>query len=133
VLVRWGIRLAASLVGIAVGIILSAALLSDFNATTTGVVVATVLFWIVHLVINFIALRILIRQPSVSMAGLLALASTIVALFIVNIVVDDVSIHGAVTYLLATLIIWLSTALGDVIGTSLVRSRRREQRAERRA
>jgi hypothetical protein len=133
VLVRWGIRLAASLVGIAVGIILSAALLTDFNVTTTGVVVATVLFWIVHLVINFIALRILIRQPSVSMAGLLALASTIVALFIVNIVVDDVSIHGATTYLLATLIIWLCTALGDVIGTSLVRARRRDRRDERRA
>jgi len=128
VLVRWGIRLAASLVGIAVGIILSAALLTDFNVTTTGVVVATALFWIVHLVINFIALRILIRQPSVSMAGLLALASTIVALFIVNLVVDDISIHGFVTYLLATLIIWLSTVVGDIIGTSLIRARRRDRR-----
>ena len=132
-LVRWGIRLAASLVGIAVGIILSAALLTDFNATTPGVVYATALFWIVHLVINFIALRILIRQPSVSMAGILALASTIVALFIVNLVVDDISIHGFVTYLLATLIIWLSTVVGDIIGTSLIRARRRDRRDERRA
>ena len=129
-LARWGIRLAASLVGIAVGIILSAALLDDFNVTTTGVVIATALFWIVHLVVNFMALRVLIRQPSVSMAGLLALASTIVALFIVNLVVDDISIHGASTYILATLIIWICTALGDVIGSRMVRARRRDRRAD---
>ena len=129
-LARWGIRLAASLIGIAVGIILSAALLDDFDVTTTGVVIATALFWIVHLVVNFIALRVLIRQPSVSMAGLLALASTIVALFVVNLVVDDISIHGASTYILATLIIWICTALGDVIGGRMVRARRRERRAD---
>ena len=131
-LARWGIRLAASLIGIAVGIILSAALLDDFDVTTQGVVLATLLFWVVHLIINFIALRVLIRGPSVSMAGLLALASTIIALFIVNLVVDDISIHGAGTYVLATLIIWICTALGDVIGTRMVRTRRRDRRDERR-
>jgi hypothetical protein len=39
-------------------------------------------------VVNFVALRILLRQPSVAMAGLLALASTIVSLIIVNIAVS---------------------------------------------
>jgi hypothetical protein len=130
VLVRWGIRLAATLVGIALGIILSAGLLDDFEVTTAGVFWATILFWIVHIIVQFMALRILIREPSIALAGLLALASTILALIVVNLIVDGISISGAGTYVIATLIIWACTAIADVAGTALIRSRRRERRAD---
>jgi hypothetical protein len=130
VLVRWGIRLAATFVGIAVGILLSAGLLDDFEVTTAGVVWATLLFWIINIVAQFIALRVLIRQPSVALAGLLALASTIISLIVVNLIVDDISISGAGTYILATLIIWICTAVADMIGTALIRARRRDRRAD---
>ena len=115
-LARWGIRIVASLVGIAAGIVLSVALLSDFSTDTTGIVEATIVFWIVHIIVNFFALQVLIRQPSVAMAGLLALASTIVSLIIVNLIVSDISIGGATTYLGATLIIWITTAVADMLG-----------------
>ena len=124
-LARWGIRLAASLIGIALGIIVSAAVLSGFSTTTTGVVEATIVFWIVHLIVNFLALRVLIRQPSVALAGLLALASTIIALIIVNVIVSDITIQGTRTYIGATLIIWIATALADMIGGRKIRDRRR--------
>jgi len=124
-LVRWGIRLAASLVGIAVGLVLSVGLLKDFSGSTKAIVEATVVFWIVHLIVNFLALRVLIRQPSVALAGLLALASTIVALIIVNIIVSGISIKGASTYVLATLIIWITTAAADFVGGRMIRERRR--------
>src|SRR6476619_3917542 len=97
-LARWGIRLWTSLAGIA-----------------GALVVATLLFWIIHIAVQFLALRVLVRQPSVALAGLLALASTVVALIIVNIIVSGMSIHGVSTYVLATLIIWLATAAGDVL------------------
>src|SRR5262245_49358965 len=106
-LARWGIRLATSLVGIAVGIILSATLLDNFSIDAGGLVEATLLFWIVHIVVNFLALRVLIRQPSVPLAGILALGSTIVALIVVNAIVGGMRVHGVSTYVLATLIIWL--------------------------
>jgi hypothetical protein len=124
-LVRWGIRIAASLVGIAVGIAVSVALLDDFAATTAGIVEATIVFWIVHIIVNFFAVKVLIRQPSVAMAGLLALASTIVSLIIVNLIVSDISISGATTYILATLIIWITTAVADLLGGRMIRDRRR--------
>ena len=101
---RWAIRLAASLIGIAAGLILSVALLSDFSGSTTAIVQATILFWIVHIIVNFFAVKVLIRQPSVAMAGLLALASTIIAL-----------------------IIWITTAVADVIGGRMIRDRRIER------
>jgi hypothetical protein len=124
-LARLGIRLIASLAGIFIGIVLSVAFLSGFSASSKAIVIATLLFWVVHIVVNFIALRILIRQPSVAMAGLLALASTVVALIIVNLFVSGLSIHGVSTYVIATLIIWIATALSDMVGRSKIRERRR--------
>jgi hypothetical protein len=125
VLVRWGIRLGTSLVGIAVGIIVAAAALPGLSISATGVVEATLVFWVVHIVVQFLALRVLVRQPSVALAGLLAIASTIVALIVVNLIVSGLKIHGASTYVYATLIIWATTALGDTIGQRMIRARRR--------
>jgi hypothetical protein len=124
-LARLGIRILASLAGIFIGIVVSVAVLSGFSATSKAIVVSTLLFWVVHIVVNFIALRILIRQPSVATAGLLALASTVIALIVVNIFVSGLSIHGASTYVIATLIIWIATALSDFLGRRKIRERRR--------
>lgn len=122
---RLGIRIASSLIGIVIGIVLSAAIFDGFSTSSTGIVEATIVFWIVFLIVNFLALRVLIRQPSVGLAGLLALVSTIVSLVIVNLLVSDISIHGASAYLGATLVIWISTAIADTVGRRMIRARRR--------
>jgi hypothetical protein len=119
------IRFAASLIGIAGGLLLSDALLSEFSIDAAAVVEATLIFWVIHLGVQVLALRVLVRQPSIALAGLLALASTTVALIIVNAIVSGLSIHGASTYVLATLIVWLATAVSDTIGRRRVRDRRR--------
>lgn len=90
-LVRWGIRVGTSLVGIAVGILVSSAVLSKFSIDATAVVEATLIFWAVHLVVQLLALRVLVHEPSIALAGLLALASTIVALIIVNAIVSGLT------------------------------------------
>ena len=126
-LARWGIRLVSSLVGVAVGIIIADIALDDFSIHGIAIIEATLLFWIIHFVVQFLALRVLIRQPSVALAGLLALASTVVSLIIVEIVVNDFSIDGASTYIVATLIIWITTALGDFVGHRMIRARRAER------
>lgn len=132
VLVRWAIRIGMGLAGAAVGIVVSAAVLSDLSISATAVVEATVVFWLVHLAVQFLALRVLIRQPSVALAGLLAIASTVVSLIIVALVVSGLHIHGATTYLFATLIIWFATALADFVGQRMIRERRLDRREERR-
>jgi hypothetical protein len=123
-LARWGIRLGSSLVGIAVGILLSSTLLSRFSITAAAVVEATLVFWLVHLVVTFVALRVLVREPSIALAGLLALASTIVSLIIVNAIVSGLTIHRVQTYVAATVIIWLTTSASDMIGRRMIRARR---------
>jgi len=124
VLTRWGIRLGSSLIGIAAGLLLSAAVLSGFSISATALVEATLIFWLVHFVVQVVALRTLIRQPSIALAGLLALAATIISLIIVTAIVSGLTVHGAHTYVFATLIIWLTTAISDTVGARKIRARR---------
>ncbi len=128
-LVRMGIRFGTSLAGIAAGLLLSTAVLDKFSLNATAVVEATLVFWLVHLGTQFLALRVLVREPSVALAGLLALASTIVSLIVVNLIVSGLSISGLQTYVLATAIIWLATAIGDTVGRRMIRARRAERRS----
>jgi putative membrane protein len=125
-LTRWGIRLGSSLVGIAAGLLLSAAVVSKLSITASALVEATLIFWLVHFVVQVIALRVLIRQPSIALAGLLALASTVISLVIVNLIVSGLTIHGAAAYVPATLIIWLTTAISDTIGGRMIKDRRQQ-------
>ena len=125
-LVRWGIRLSTSLVGIAVGILVASAVLGKFSIDATAVVETTLVFWLVHLVVQMLALRVLVHEPSIALAGLLALASTIVALLIVNAIISGLAIHGFQTYVFATLIIWVATSISDMIGRRMIRARRPE-------
>ena len=131
-LVRWAIRIGMGLAGAALGIVVSAAVLTDFSISATGIIEATVIFWLVHLAVQFMALRVLIRQPSVALAGLLAIASTIVSLVVVNLLISGLHVRGATTYLFATLIIWVTTALADTMGQRMIRERRLDRREERR-
>ncbi len=76
--------------------------------------------------VQYLALRVLIRQPSIALAGLLALAATIVSLIIVTAIVSGLTISGAATYVFATLIIWVTTALSATIGNRQIKEARRE-------
>ena len=77
--------------------------------------------------VQLLALRVLVHEPSIALAGLLALASTIVSLIIVNAIISGLSIHRAYTYVLATITIWITTSLSDIIGRRVIRARRQER------
>ncbi len=126
---RMGIRFGTSLAGIAVGLLLATAALSKFSLDATALVEATLIFWLVHLAVSVFALKVLVREPSIALAGLLAIASTIVSLFIVNLIVSGLFISGAAAYVFATLIIWVATAVSDMIGRRMLQARRAERRA----
>lgn len=121
---RLGIRLVASLAGVAVGILLADVLLTGFSASAGAIIETTIVFWVVNLAVSFLALKVLVRNPSVPMAGLLALASTILSLIIVNILVSGLSLSGTTTYVFATLIIWITSAISVVVGGRKVREQR---------
>jgi uncharacterized membrane protein YvlD (DUF360 family) len=112
------------LIGVAAGLLICAAVLNGLHITAKGLVVATLIFWFVHFIIQIIALRTLVRMLSVALAGLLAIASTVIALLIVNAVVSGLTIKGFSTYLFATLIIWATSFIADIISQRMIRQRR---------
>ena len=123
-LARWGIRLGSSLAGIAVGLLLGSILLSSMTISVAALVEATVIFFGVNFVVQIMALRVLVRQPSVALAGLLAMAATVVALFIVNLIVSGLHFGGIGSYVGAALLVWLGMAAGDAFGDRKLRDRR---------
>jgi hypothetical protein len=128
---RLAIQLLAGLVGVAAGLLVCDVALEDLSISAAGLLEATLVFWVAHIVVQFIALKVLVRQPSIALAGLLALASTIAALFIAVAVVPGLSVHGAQTYVWATLIIWATTAAADVFARRTIRDKRFEERLDR--
>jgi CDP-diglyceride synthetase len=122
---RLGIRLAASLAGVAIGILVADALLTDFSASVGAIIETTIVFWLVNLAVSFMAIKVLVRNPSVAVAGLLALTATILSLIIVNILVSGLHIHGTTTYVFATLIIWVTSAVATMVGGRKAREQRR--------
>jgi len=128
---RFAIRLLAGLVGVAAGLLVCDVALENLSISAAGLLEATLVFWVAHIVVQFIALKVLVRQPSIALAGLLALASTIIALFISVAVVPGLSVHGAQTYVWATLIIWGTTAVADVFARRTIRNERFEKRLDR--
>jgi hypothetical protein len=132
-LVRWGIRFGTSLAAIAIGMVISATILNKFSLNATGLVEAALLFWIIHLVVQIFALRVLVREPSIALAGLLAVASTVVSLIIVNAVASGLYITGVQTYFWATLIMWVAISIGDIAGRRMIQARRADRREERRS
>jgi len=131
VLKRIAIQLLAGLVGVAAGLLVCDVALERLSISAAGLLEATLVFWVAHIVVQFIALKVLIRQPSIALAGMLALASTIIALFIAVAVVSGLSVHGAQTYVWATLIIWATTAIADVFARKTIRDERFEKRLDR--
>jgi hypothetical protein len=118
-------------VGVAAGLLVCDVALERLSISAAGLLEATLVFWVAHIVVQFIALKVLIRQPSIALAGMLALASTIIALFIAVAVVSGLSVHGAQTYVWATLIIWATTAIADVFARKTIRDERFEKRLDR--
>ena len=128
---RLGIRLLAGLLGSAVGLLICDVALEQFSISAAAVLEATLVFWLAHIAVSFIALKVLVRQPSVALAGLLALASTIAALFIAVAIVPGLTVHGAQTYVWATLIVWATTAVADIAARRTIREQRFEKHLDR--
>ncbi len=121
----WGSDSSPSLAGVAIGILVADALLADFSASVAAIIETTIVFWLVNLAVSFLAIRVLVRNPSVAVAGLLALAATVLSLVIVNILVSGLHIHGTTTYVFATLIIWITSAVATMVGGRKAREQRR--------
>jgi len=127
-MVRFLVNLAVSLVMAAIGLLLAAWLLPDFHLETGGFLVAVIVFTIAQAVLAPFIFNVARKYASAILGGI-GLVSTFVALLIASLFPGGIRIEGVVAWVLATLIMWVVTALGTWLLPLLLLRGRREGRA----
>ena len=114
------------LIGAVAGLVLSAALLSGVTLTVGGLIQAAVVFWIIHVLVTFVAIRAVVKEPTISRVVFLPMLITIASLVICSILVSGLSIHGPLNFVWAGLILWACMAAAHAVGRNKLRDSRRD-------
>jgi uncharacterized membrane protein YvlD (DUF360 family) len=111
-LISFVIQLAAN----ALGFIVAAAVLDGFEVSTTGFVVAVLIFTVVYALAQPFLTQMALSKAS-ALRGGVALVATLIGLIVTDLLVDDAdfSVSGADTWIEATVIVWIVSLLGVLI------------------
>lgn len=122
-LIHIGIALATS----ALALLICSWVLTDFALQPAGFVLAVVVFTAAQAILAPLVFAIARRYASALLGGI-GLVSTFAALLIADLVPNGLEITGIVTWVLATLIVWVVTALGTWLLPMIFLKNRREER-----
>jgi len=112
--IRLIVRTIVALAANAVGLIVAAAVLDDMELDVSGFVVAVVIFTIVFALLQpFLVLQL--RGAGSAALGGVALLATLASLIITDLLSGGFTIDGAVTWLLAAVIVWAAAVLAAFI------------------
>ncbi|BDZ54986.1 phage holin family protein [Agromyces marinus] len=127
-MIRFLINIAISLVTAAIGLLVTSWVLPAFHLQASGFVIAVVVFTVAQAILAPFIFNIA-RQYASAILGGIGLVSTFVALWIASLFPDGIRIDGFVGWVLATLIMWLITALGTwLLGLWWLKGRVEERR-----
>ncbi|MBM4600269.1 hypothetical protein GS440_18640 [Rhodococcus hoagii] len=112
-MIRFLIRTAIFLGSAAIGILAAVWLLPDVHVTATGFVLAAIVFAVAQSLLSPFITKVAARNAPAFLGGI-GLVSTFVALVIASLV-TGLSITGWRTWILASLVVWLVTALATVL------------------
>lgn len=113
-MIRMLIRTGIALLGAAIGFIVAALVLDDMTLDGAAFLIAVVIFVVLTAVLEPFIEKI--GDEHLSLISMFSsLITTFLALLITELVSDGLNITGSVTWVLATLIVWASTALATLI------------------
>lgn len=127
-MVRGIIKILLLIVGNAIGLIVADLLLDDVHLNFSGFLISLAIFTVAEIVIAPLIDKALAQRASIIQAAA-ALITTFLALLITDVVSDGLGITGALTWVLATVIVWLGTLIAGVL---LVRAFLKDAREDRR-
>ena len=113
-MVRTLISAALHLAANAIGLLVAALVLDDMSIDGVAFVVAVVIFTVVEVIAQPLIQKIAIKNAH-ALVGSVALITTFVGLVVTDLISDGLSISGAWTWVLATLIVWLAGMLAGLI------------------
>ena len=114
-MIRFLIRAIIFVASAGIGLLVTAGLVDGFDVTPGGFLVAVVLFAVIQSVLAPFIAKVTARNASALLGGV-GLLSTFVALWITTLIGDSLTIEGGpTTWLTATVIVWLATALATLL------------------
>ena len=109
-MVRTLIRLALTLAGNALGLWLAALILDGVEVSGTAFIVAVLIFTVLEVIIQPLITKMAMKNAE-ALQGSTALITTFLALLLTTLISDGLSIDGIGNWILATIIVWLTTML----------------------
>jgi putative membrane protein len=113
-MIRFLLRTLLTLVGNALGLWVASLLLSDMSVSGAAFVVAVVIFTVLTMIIAPLVTKVTAEKAG-ALAGGSALITTFLGLLVTELLSDGLEISGAVTWVLATVIVWIGVLLASIL------------------
>lgn len=111
---RLGIRILLSLAASAIGLIVCALLLDEFEISVEAFPFAVILFGIANAIVEPIVAFALLRWLHAAI-GLIALLANALTLWLTDVISTGIDVRGVGTFVLATLIIWVVNVVLELV------------------
>ena len=108
------IRIGLLLAGNAIGLLLAAIILDEMDVNGPAFIIAVVIFTVLTAVLEPFVAKVTEERPSLVQSAS-ALIATFLALVITVLVSDGLSIDRVLTWVLATVLVWLFTMIAGVL------------------
>jgi len=128
-MVRLLLRTLIFLASAALGLLVAAAVLDGFTVAASGFVVTVVVFAVAQSVLSPFIFKMSTRYAPAFLGGI-GLVSTFVALLLAHLLTDGLSITGTATWVLATIIVWVVTAIATFALPFVLLREKRSRRAD---
>lgn len=123
-----GTRILVALAANAIALLVAAIVLPRMSIDWPWFPVLVVVFTVISLIVTWVV-NAVVQRKAAAAASLVGLASTWLTLLITDLVSDSLQIEGVITWVVATLIVWLATVVLQVAGMARYGRPRREARA----
>jgi uncharacterized membrane protein YvlD (DUF360 family) len=122
-------RLTLSVLSNAVGLLAASVLLDGFSIDGISFMVAVLIFSLSITILGPLILKIALSSANFLVGGI-ALVTTFVGLLITDLVTEGISITGASTWFMATLIVWIFSIIGNLVLPLFLFKKTLEKRAK---
>ena len=113
-MVRFFLRAAIFLASAAIGLLVAAWLIPGVSVRVTGFILAVVIFALAQAILAPFFAKMANRYASAFLGGI-GLVSTLAALILASVLTDGLTIRGIGSWVGATVLVWLVTAMATVL------------------
>ena len=113
-MIRFLVRLVVLVAANAIGLWVASLVLDDMSIDASSFIIAVLIFTVVLALMTPFLANVLRKGGSAALGGV-ALIATLISLIITDLVSDGFSIDGAVTWLLAAVIVWAAALIAAFV------------------